>query len=74
VTVALLDDTNHAVPEGEAGELCYRSESLMLGYWNKPDATREAMAGGWFHSGDLGRRDASGLIHIVGRKQCRIDP
>jgi fatty-acyl-CoA synthase len=69
VTVALLDDTNHAVPEGEAGELCYRSESLMLGYWNKPDATREAMAGGWFHSGDLGRRDASGLIHIVGRKK-----
>jgi acyl-CoA synthetase (AMP-forming)/AMP-acid ligase II len=69
VTVALLDDANRAVPEGEAGELCYRSESLMLGYWNKPDATCEAMAGGWFHSGDLGRRDASGLIHIVGRKK-----
>ena len=41
----------------------------MLGYWNKPDVTREAMAGGWFHSGDLGRRSASGLIHIVGRKK-----
>ncbi len=69
VTVALLDDENRPVADGEAGELCYRSESLMLGYWNKPDATREAMAGGWFHSGDLGRRDASGLIHIVGRKK-----
>jgi fatty-acyl-CoA synthase len=41
----------------------------MLGYWNKPEATHEAMAGGWFHSGDLGRRDASGLIHVVGRKK-----
>jgi fatty-acyl-CoA synthase len=69
VTVALLDDDNRAVAEGEPGELCYRSESLMLGYWNKPDVTREAMAGGWFHSGDLGRRSASGLIHIVGRKK-----
>jgi fatty-acyl-CoA synthase len=69
VTVALLDDDNRPVAEGEPGELCYRSESLMLGYWNKPDVTREAMAGGWFHSGDLGRRNASGLIHIVGRKK-----
>jgi fatty-acyl-CoA synthase len=69
VTVALLDEENRPVAEGEAGELCYRSESLMLGYWNKPDATRDAMTGGWFHSGDLGRRDASGLIHIVGRKK-----
>jgi acyl-CoA synthetase (AMP-forming)/AMP-acid ligase II len=69
VTVALLDDQNRSVAEGEPGELCYRSESLMLGYWNKPEATREAMAGGWFHSGDLGQRDASGLIHIVGRKK-----
>jgi fatty-acyl-CoA synthase len=69
VTVALLDDDNRAVAEGEPGELCYRSESLMLGYWNKPDVTREAMAGGWFHSGDLGHRSASGLIHIVGRKK-----
>jgi acyl-CoA synthetase (AMP-forming)/AMP-acid ligase II len=67
--VALLDDENRPVTEGEAGELCYRSECLMLGYWNKPEATREAMAGGWFHSGDLGRRDASGLIHLVGRKK-----
>jgi fatty-acyl-CoA synthase len=69
MTVALLDEDNRYVATGDVGELCYRSESLMLGYWNKPDATREAMVGGWFHSGDLGRRDVSGLIHVVGRKK-----
>lgn len=69
MTVALLDGNNQMVGEGQVGELCYRSECLMLGYWNKPEATREAMAGGWFHSGDLARRNENGLIHIVGRKK-----
>ncbi len=69
MAVALLDEDNKQVATGEVGELCYRSESLMLGYWNKPEATRETMAGGWFHSGDLGRRNARGLIYVVGRKK-----
>jgi acyl-CoA synthetase (AMP-forming)/AMP-acid ligase II len=69
MTVALLDEDNQMVPTGEVGELCYRSECLMLGYWNKPEATREAMAADWFHSGDLARRNQDGLIHIVGRKK-----
>jgi acyl-CoA synthetase (AMP-forming)/AMP-acid ligase II len=69
MSIALLDDNNRMVADGEVGELCYRSECLMLGYWNKPEATREAMAGGWFHSGDLAKRNERGLIHIVGRKK-----
>jgi len=69
VMVALLDEQNRPVAPGEVGELCYRGETLMLGYWNKPELTAEAMAGGWFHSGDLARRDASGLIFIAGRKK-----
>ncbi len=69
MSVALLGDDNRMVDEGQVGELCYRSECLMLGYWNKPEATREAMAGGWFHSGDLAKRNGDGLIHIVGRKK-----
>jgi fatty-acyl-CoA synthase len=69
VTVALFDDQSRMVADGEVGELCYRSECLMLGYWNKPDVTREVTAAGWFHSGDLGRRKGNGLIHIVGRKK-----
>lgn len=69
VMVALLDEANRPVADGEVGELCYLGESLMLGYWNKPEATAEAMAGGWFHSGDLGRRDADGILSVVGRKK-----
>jgi fatty-acyl-CoA synthase len=69
VAVALLDERSVPVPAGEIGELCYLGESLMLGYWNKPEATAEAMAGGWFHSGDLGRRDEDGIIFIAGRKK-----
>ena len=69
MTVALLDDANQLVAPGQVGELCYKSDCLMLGYWNKPDVTQEAMAGGWFHSGDLATRSPDGLIHIVGRKK-----
>lgn len=69
VTVALLDENNQPVADGDVGELCYLGESLMLGYWSKPEATAEAMAGGWFHSGDLGRRDGDGILSVVGRKK-----
>jgi acyl-CoA synthetase (AMP-forming)/AMP-acid ligase II len=69
MTVALLDESNRPVADGEVGELCYLGENLMLGYWNKPEATAAAMAGGWFHSGDLGRRDKDGILSVVGRKK-----
>jgi acyl-CoA synthetase (AMP-forming)/AMP-acid ligase II len=67
--VAILDDNNRPLPPGEIGEICYRGNQLMLDYWNKTDATAAAMAGGWFHSGDLGRRDEDGIISMVGRKK-----
>ena len=69
ITVALLDDDARPVGPGEVGEICYLGESMMLGYWNKPEVTAENMVGGWFHSGDLGRRDEDGLLYIVGRKK-----
>lgn len=52
---------------GEQGELVHRSPQLMVGYWDKPEETAEAFAGGWFHSGDLGYRDEQGFIWIVDR-------
>jgi fatty-acyl-CoA synthase len=52
---------------GEQGELVHRSPQLMVGYWQKPEATEEAFQGGWFHSGDLGYRDEQGYIYIVDR-------
>lgn len=52
---------------GEPGEIQYRSPQLMSGYWNKPDATVEAFADGWFRSGDQVTRDAQGYVQVVDR-------
>ncbi len=52
---------------GEPGEIQYRSPQLMDGYWNRPEATEEAFADGWFRSGDQVTRDAEGYIQVVDR-------
>ena len=49
------------------GEIVVRGENIMLGYWGNPDATAEAVRSGWFHTGDLARRDADGYFFIVDR-------
>jgi acyl-CoA synthetase (AMP-forming)/AMP-acid ligase II len=52
---------------GEVGELCFRSPQVVKGYWNDPDATRQAFVDGWFHTGDLGYIDGDGFVYIVDR-------
>ena len=69
VDMRVVDDDLHDVVAGDVGEVVYRSPQLCLGYWNKPDETRDAFDGGWFHSGDLARIDAEGYITIVDRKK-----
>lgn len=60
--------TGDAVPRGEAGELCTRGYSVMLGYWDEPQKTAEAIdADGWMHTGDLAVMDADGYLSITGR-------
>ncbi|MCE1236504.1 MAG: long-chain fatty acid--CoA ligase [Hyphomicrobiales bacterium] len=56
-----------ALPEGEKGELCVRGPQVMLGYWNRPDATAEQFHDGWLRTGDVGWRDADGFIFLVDR-------
>ena len=65
----VVDDNLKAVPAGDVGELVIRGPNLLQGYWNRPDATEEALAGGWFHTGDLARMDADGDLYIVERKK-----
>jgi len=69
VEVKILDPTTgRIVPRGAPGELCTRGYSVMLGYWNDPHATHEAIdQGRWMHTGDLATMDAEGYVNIVGR-------
>ncbi|MDQ2844948.1 MAG: long-chain fatty acid--CoA ligase [Actinomycetota bacterium] len=67
VQMAVLDEAGAEVADGEPGEIVIRGDAIMRGYWNKPDATAEAIKDGWFHSGDLGKRDDDGYFYIVDR-------
>ena len=61
-------DTDRPVPRGEPGEVCTRGYSVMLGYWEAPEQTAEAIDdAGWMHTGDIGTMDDEGYVAIVGR-------
>jgi acyl-CoA synthetase (AMP-forming)/AMP-acid ligase II len=63
----IVGTNDEELPPGEVGEICYEGESLMAGYWARPEATQEVMRGGWFHSGDAGTMDEDGFIYIKDR-------
>jgi fatty-acyl-CoA synthase len=69
VEVKIINPDNGLVlPRGEPGEMCTRGYSVMLGYWNEPEKTAEAIdAGRWMHTGDLAVMDEAGYLNIVGR-------
>jgi len=70
--IRLVDDDMRDVAVGEVGEIVVRGDQVMLGYWRRPEANEEAFAGGWFHTGDMGRTDADGYVAIVDRKKDMI--
>jgi fatty-acyl-CoA synthase len=72
--VKIVDpETGVVVPRGEPGELCTRGYSVMLGYWDQPDKTAEAIdAARWMHTGDLATMDDAGYLNIVGRSKDMI--
>lgn len=72
VAARVVDQNMNDVPVGEVGEILYRAPTLMSCYWNNPEATAEAFAGGWFHSGDLVRMDSDGYVWVVDRKKDMI--
>jgi len=67
VEVRIVDAEDRVLPAGERGELVYRGPNLPLGYVNRPEATAEALRGGWYHSGDVAYMDAEGYVYIVDR-------
>lgn len=72
VEVRIVDDEDNELPVNEVGEIVVRGPNVMKGYWNRPQETEEAFRKGWFHTGDLGKIDEEGYLHIVGRKKEMI--
>jgi long-chain acyl-CoA synthetase len=72
VEIAIFDDDDNPVPTDEMGEIVVRGDNVMLGYLNQPEATAEAMRGGWYHTGDIGKIDSDGYIYILDRKKDMI--
>ncbi|MFI5054394.1 MAG: long-chain fatty acid--CoA ligase, partial [Acidimicrobiia bacterium] len=67
-----LNDPDREVVPGERGELCIRGPQIMLGYWNKPEATAEMIRNGWLHTGDIAIMDPDGFFRIVDRLKDMI--
>jgi long-chain acyl-CoA synthetase len=72
VEMRVVDENDEPVAQGEVGEIVIRGHNIMKGYWQRPEATAEAMRGGWFHSGDMARTDEDGYFYIVDRKKDMI--
>lgn len=70
--VRIVDPQDNEVPRGTVGEVVVRGPNVMLGYWNKPDATATAIRGGWMHTGDGAHMDGDGFIYIVDRMKDMI--
>lgn len=70
--VKLIDDEGEEVPAGEPGELCVKGPQVMLGYWQRPDATDEILQDGWLRTGDVAVMDEEGFMRIVDRKKDMI--
>jgi long-chain acyl-CoA synthetase len=67
------DDEGNELPQGEVGEIVIRGHNIMKGYWNRPDANREAITeDGWFRTGDMAKMDEDGYFFIVDRKKDLI--
>ncbi|WP_030920065.1 class I adenylate-forming enzyme family protein [Streptosporangium amethystogenes] len=72
VEVKIADPLGDELPVGAVGELCLRGPNIILGYWNRPEATAETFVGGWLHTGDLARVDSEGFVFIVDRAKDMV--
>ena len=72
VRVRVVDERDKELPSGESGQIVVRSDLVMKGYWNRPEANAEALRGGWFHTGDVGFLDSDGYLFITDRMKDMI--
>jgi long-chain acyl-CoA synthetase len=72
--VTIRDDRGNVLPLGEAGEICVRGPQVMLGYWQRPEQTKQVLsADGWLHTGDIGMFDPDGFLRLLDRKKDMIN-
>jgi len=70
--VRIFDHADGELPPGEMGEIVTRSDCIMAGYWQSPEATQKTLRGGWLHTGDVGSMDAAGFLTIRDRSKDMI--
>jgi long-chain acyl-CoA synthetase len=70
--VEVRDEAGVAVPVGERGEIWFKGPNLIRGYWNRPDATAEAIVDGWLRTGDIGRIDDEGFVYVEDRAKDMV--
>lgn len=70
--MAIFDESDEPLPDGELGEIVLRGPNICKAYFKNPEATAKAFANGWFHTGDIGYRDADGFYYIADRKSDMI--
>ncbi|MGN6747809.1 MAG: AMP-binding protein, partial [Xanthobacteraceae bacterium] len=72
--VKIVDDHGNVLTTGEAGEICVRGPQVMLGYWRRPEQTKDVLtADGWLHTGDIGAFDPDGFLRLLDRKKDMIN-
>ncbi|MBA3420509.1 MAG: long-chain fatty acid--CoA ligase [Thermoleophilaceae bacterium] len=72
VEMKVVDEDRNEVARGEVGEIAIKGHNIMKGYWNRADATEEAIVDGWFHTGDMAYVDEDGFFFIVDRKKDMV--
>ena len=70
--IGVVDAQDRLLPAGEPGEIVARGPNVMLGYWNRPELTAEALRGGWMHTGDIGYIDEDGYLFVIDRLKDMI--
>jgi long-chain acyl-CoA synthetase len=72
LALRICDEQGRDLPVGEKGEIVVKGENVMLGYWQNPKATAEAIRDGWLHTGDLGYLDRDGFLFVLGREKSLL--